>query len=284
LRRFSAVAAAAMVAAALAAPLWGQSAEEEGLRFARFDLLDRRGGYAIPEDSVFYPGETIFVGLQVAGYAVDDDYRIRLRWQAEARGPDGVRFAPAEGGEFAVELSPKDEGWQPSVEYQAAIPNHAVSGFYTVTFKVTDELAKTAVERAIAVRVEGAEVSVADELSIRNFAFALTKGGTPLERAVYGRGDSIHASFYITGYRLGEDNRYDVECRLRVIDGQGKTVLALDPPGETGSPFYPRLWLPAEFRLDLENTIPSGDYTVLLEVRDDVGGNTLQTEERFQVR
>ena len=276
--------AAALAVAAAAGQSAGPAAAEEGLRFAQFDLLDRRGGFAIADDSVFYPGETIFVGLQIAGYAVDDDYRIRLRWQAEAQGPDGVRFAPAEGGEFAVELSPKDEGWQPSVAYQAAIPNHAVSGFYTVKFTLTDELAGTTVERGIPVRVEGAEVSVADELSIRNFAFALTKGGTPLERAVYGRGDSIHASFYITGYRLGEDNRYDVECRLRVIDGQGKTVLALDPPGETGSPFYTRLWLPAEFRLDLENSIPPGDYTVMLEVRDEVGGKTLQTEERFQVR
>jgi hypothetical protein len=42
--------------------------------------------------------------------------------------------------------------------------------------------------------------------------------------------------------------------------------------------------LPAKFRLDLEPSTPAGLYTVLLEVKDNVGGKSFQTEEKFRVK
>jgi hypothetical protein len=247
------------------------------------DLLDSPGGYAIPADSVFYPGEKVHLGFKIAGYTVDDDYRIHLTWRADAIGPNGVRFAPAEGGEFAVELAPQDENWEPSVEYMAEIPPHAGSGTYRLEISVSDVKAEQTLSREIPLRVEGADVEVSDSLSIRNFAFTMTEGGTVLEEPVFGRGAKVFASFYITGYKTDEENRYDVESSLSVIDGEGETVLELDPQSERGAPFFPRLWLPAKFRLDLDRSIPPGEYTVLLEVKDNVGGKSLQTEEKFRV-
>jgi hypothetical protein len=276
-----------LAALALAAILAGQEAEQPeqpGFRLISVDLLDSRGGYAIPADSVFYPGEKVYLGFKIAGYTVDEDYRIHLTWRADAHGPGGVRFAPSEGGEFAVEISPQDENWEPSVEYSADIPQHAGSGVYRLKIAVTDHKAEETLEREIPLRVEGEDVEVSDSLSVRNFVYTMTEGGTVLEEPVFGSGDTVFASFYITGYKTDEENRYDVESNLRVIDNEGETVLALDPPGEKGSPFYPRLWLPAKFRLDLDRSIPPGTYTVLLEVKDNVGGKTIQTEEKFLVK
>jgi hypothetical protein len=258
--------------------------EQPGLRLVSVDLLDSRGGYAIPPDSVFYPGEKVHLGFKIAGYTVDDDYRIQVTWRADALAPNGVHFAPSEGGEFAVELAPQDEHWEPSVEYAAEIPQHAGSGVYQLKISVTDVKASQTLEREVPLRVEGEDVEISDSLSIRNFVFTMTEGGTVLQKAVFGRGATVFASFYITGYKTDEENRYDVVSNLKVINAEGETVLALDPPGEKGAPFFPRLWLPAKFRLDLERSITPGVYTVQLEVKDNVGGKSLLTEEKFQVK
>ncbi len=280
---------ASLLAASALAPVYGQEPATEGAEQPRFrlvavDLLDSQGGYAIPADSVFYPGEKVHLGFKIAGYAVDDKYNIHLTWRAEAVGPNGVRFAPAEGGEFAAELAPQDEDWEPSVEYSATIPFHAGSGIYRLQVAVTDHKGSETLEREIPVRVEGEDVEVSDSLSVRNFVYTMTEGGTVLEEPVFRRGDTVYASFYITGYQTDEENRYDVESNLRVIDTEGKTVLALAPPGEKGAPFFPRLWLPAKFRLDLDRTIPPGRYVVQLEIKDNVGGETLLAEENFRVK
>ncbi|MEZ5365479.1 MAG: hypothetical protein R2748_24910 [Bryobacterales bacterium] len=280
------VAALLLAAAALSAQAPAEEAEPAAAEFrlSSVDLLDSRGGYAIPADSVFYPGEKVYLGFKIAGYTVDEEYRIDLTWRADAIGPNGVRFAPAEGGEFAVELSPQDENWEPSVEYSAVIPQYAGSGVYTLKIVVTDAKADKTLEREIPVRVEGEDVEISDSLSVRNFVYTMTEGGTVLQEPVFGRGDTVFASFYITGYATDEENRYDVESSLKVVDAQGETVLALHPPGEKGAPFFPRLWLPAKFRLDLDRSIPPGPYTVMLEVKDNVGGKTLLTEEKFRVK
>jgi hypothetical protein len=260
-------------------------APDEGeLRIVRLDLLDSPGGYAIPADSVFYPGEKLYLGFNLAGYTVNDDYRIHLTWRADALGPNGVAFAPAEGGEFAVELAPQDENWEPYVEIAKELPPFAGSGAYTLKLQIEDVLDNEKLSREVVVQVQGEDVEVTDALSVRNLRFALTEGGTPLDRAIIGQGDSLHASFYISGYKTGEDNSYDVESEMKVINGKGETMIEFPAQGEKGAPFYPRLWLPAKFRLDLDRTIPVGQYVILLEVRDKVGGLALQVEEAFEVR
>ncbi len=254
------------------------------LRIVRLDLLDSPGGYAIPADSVFFPGETIYLGFNLAGYTVDDDYRIHLVWRADAEGPNGVPFAPPEGGEFAVELAPQDENWEPYVELAKALPPFAGSGTYTIRIRLEDNLAQEKLEREVSFRMEGEDVEVTDALSVRNLQFAATEGGTPLQRPVVAPGDRLHASFFISGYKTGEDNAYEVESEMKVLNRKGETMIEFPRQGEKGAPFYPRLWLPAKFRLDLDPTIPQGEYVIVLEVRDKVGGAALRTEETFEVR
>ena len=258
--------------------------DEGDLRIVRLDLLDAPGGYAIPADSVFYPGEKLYLGFNLAGYTVNEEFRIHLTWRADAVGPNGVAFAPSEGGEFAVELAPQDENWEPYIEIAKELPPFAGSGSYALKLQVEDVLAGEKLSRDVVVQVQGEDVEVSDALSVRNLRFALSEGGTPLEQAVIGPGDRLHASFYISGYKTGDDNRYDVESEMRVINSKGETMIDFSAQGEKGAPFYPRLWLPAKLRLDLDRTIPVGHYVIVLEVRDKVGGLTLQVEEKFEVR
>jgi hypothetical protein len=105
-----------------------------------------------------------------------------------------VPFAPPEGGEFAVELAPQDENWEPYVELAKALPPFAGSGIYTIRIRLEDNLAQEKLEREVSFRVEGEDVEVTDALSVRNLQFAATEGGTPLQRPVVAPGDRLHAS------------------------------------------------------------------------------------------
>lgn len=256
-----------------------------GLQIVRFELLDRKGGYPIPADSVFYPGETVNLAFNIAGYQVSEDYRIDLTYRIDAVGPRNVPLANPEGGAFQVEILPQDEGWEPLVQYQVKLPDHAPGGVYRIDVRVTDALAQQQVEQSASVRVEGDNVEPADSLSVRNFSFSRLQGGSPLDPAVIGQGETLWASFYITGYATGEgNNSYEIESTLDVLNEEGETVLSFEPNGEKGEPFYPRLWLPASFRLDLEPSTPLGRYTIVLVVLDKVGGERIEERRTFEVR
>ncbi len=255
-----------------------------GLELVNLDLLDSRDGYAIPADSRYFPGETIHLYFRIKGYRVSSDYRVDLEYRLAALDPAGRRIYGAEGGRFDTELAPQDDDWMPVVRYSPEIPDHAGGGTYKIEIEVKDRLAGAEIRAAVPVFVDGSRVEASDRLTIRNFGFAKLAGGARLEEPLYRAGEEIWAEFYITGYETREDNTFDVESDMRVIDDEGKTLFEFDSRGETGSPFYPRLWLPAKFRLDLEKTIPRGRYTVVLNVRDNIGQAAFTERRSFEVR
>ena len=257
---------------------------EQGLRFHSLDLLDDRNGYSIPMDSSFLPGEKLHVFFQIAGYSVGTEDRILLRYRVDAFDPEGRRFHMAEGGEFDAELAPQDDNWTPAVHYSPQIPQHAGGGTYAIRITVTDALAGETVSAEIPIRVDGARVQLADDLLIRDFRFSKSDGGSALEDPVFESGEQIWATFYITGYETREDNTYNVESTARVLDAAGKQLHAFESQNDAGSPYYPRLWLPAKFRLDLEETIPAGVYTVVLGLYDKVENSRSTERYTFRVR
>lgn len=261
-----------------------QASPETELRLFNLDLLDSRDGYAIPADSHFLPGETIHVYFQIKGYRIGEEDRVLLRYKLEAHDPDGRRFYRTEGGDVDVELAPQDEDWMPVVRYSPRIPDHAGGGTYMIGIEVQDQLAGSAVRTSLPVTVDGTHVKSSDELLIRSFKFAKTDGGDALAEPVFGPGDEIRATFFITGYETRDDNTFDVESDAWVVDGEGKKIFVFESPGEAGSPFYPRLWLPARIRLNLDATIPTGHYTVVLRLHDRVGGVDSTERYGFQVR
>ncbi len=261
-----------------------QASPETELSLFNLDLLDSRDGYAIPADSRFLPGETIHVYFQIKGYRIGEEERVLLRYKLEALDPDGRRFYRTEGGDVDVELAPQDENWMPVVRYSPRIPHHAGGGTYMIRIEVRDQLGGSAVRTSLPVAVDGTRVKSADELLIRSFKFSKTDGGDALAEPVFGPGDEIWATFFITGYETRDDNTFDVESDAWVVDAGGKKIFVFESRGEAGSPYYPRLWLPARFRLSLDTTIPTGHYTVVLRLRDRVGGVDSTERYRFQVR
>jgi len=282
-----------LFSALLAAALWIPSssaqepdaADEPQFEIVRMELRDSPNGYRIPDDSVFYPGEQVHIAFNLSGYHISEDYRMKVRYRIETASPLGKPFAVSEGGDWDEEIAPQDEGWEPAAKYTATLPAHAGPGVYKILIEATDELANVSDTRELSVVVEGEAVETSEELSVRKFQFTLTEGGTPLgEEPTIPRGETLWASFYITGYLMSSDNSYDVSSTMKIIDEKGETMIAFEPKGEKGSPFFPRVWLPGGCRLDLDDNVRSGRYTILLEVEDKLGGTSYQTEEIFRVR
>ncbi|MDE0106896.1 MAG: hypothetical protein OXN96_03760 [Bryobacterales bacterium] len=281
--------AALVLTLAQAVPLTAQSSDlgdeaEAGLALVNLDLLDRRDGYAIPADSRFLPGETIHVYFQIGGYQVGREFRISLSYETRALDPDGQSFFAAEGGKIDTELAPQDENWMPVVRYSPRIPDHAGGGTYSIQIIVRDELAQTSVTARLPIAVDGSRVQRADQLLVRNFGFSRAEGGDLLEDPVFDAGEEIWADFFITGYKTREDNTYQVESDAWVEDAEGEKLFDFKPAGEAGSPFYPRLWLPARLRLQLDESIPPGRYAVVLRLRDMVGGVDAIEHHDFRIR
>ncbi|MCY4585367.1 MAG: hypothetical protein OXB98_04935 [Bryobacterales bacterium] len=247
------------------------------------DILDSENGYPIPLDSDFFPGETVHLRFLVDGYSRGEFDRVWITWRIDSFGPSGDRFVMAEAGSVDTELAPQDKNWRPIIRHSPAIPGHAEEGLYTVTVRVTDELKPVTVERKVAIRVHGESVSPGRELTIRRFVLTRTEGGAPYEQALFRPGDTIWGEFFITGYQLTETNSFDVHATLQFLDNEGKVLFNFRPQDEQGAPFYPRRWLPATFRLDLDKTLLPGRYQIALRINDRLGEQTYEERKTFGV-
>ena len=58
-----------------------ESEEKSSLILVNLDFLDSLDGYAIPRDSRFLPGESVYVYFQIKGYQVSNDYRVKLQYR-----------------------------------------------------------------------------------------------------------------------------------------------------------------------------------------------------------
>lgn len=277
----------ASFALACVAASWAQEANTEEaptLKIIRLDLLDGFADYPIADDSVFAPGDTVNVAFNLKDYTESETYRMKVSWKVSTTGPANLPFAPGSAGLFDEELAPEDEEWEPLVRYQAQLPYHLPAGVYRIHVEAKDELSGATAEGDLNVNVAGDPAVQSDVLSLQNFTFSLTAGGTPLREAVFRPGATIFASFDITGYKLGEGNSYELSSRLDLLDGEGSRAYSFNPATEKGASFYPRLSVPASLRFDLDPTIEPGLYTLVLTVTDVVGQQSLSSQETFEVR
>ena len=279
-----------IAALALSAAAGHARADDEQPKFAIVGavLLDGEDGYPIPADSIFYPGETVYLEFKIAGFRVDDDYRMKTAYRVDFLGPTGIRFALSEAGDISEEIFPQDDDWLPVVRVSPRVPQFAESGPFKIIVTAVDRLAgNDEITLNFPVYVRGENVEPGKELTIRNLVFSADKAGEAVAEPVYQAGETVWARFYITGYFLAPDNSFDVESSLTVTEGEGdaeKVLFRFESSGERGSPFYPRRRLPAEFRLDLDDDLAPGDYTVLIAVRDKLGDTTFESRRTFTVK
>jgi len=252
-----------------------------------------RGEDGAPEasDEDFVPGETVYFSCQAEAYRKTDkpdDYgkqNISLKFQIEVRDKSGALLKPVEEGKIETTVTQEDKDWKPKLRDTIVVPPLADSGEYTVMVKLSDELAKAAVEKTAVFHIKGRDVAPSDTLVVRNFRFLRNEDDAkPLPVAAYRPGDSVWARFDMTGYKFGEKNQVDIEYGLTVL-GEDGSVAYTEPQAANQKiqTFYPQRYQPGELNLNLGKEQPLGKYTIVLAVRDNLGRQMYETRETFSV-
>jgi len=250
-------------------------------------LHQYQGGPPVPGSFEFFPGDTVLLSCRITGYHITEEDKIRLTYQIDAMDPDGLRLKETTEGEIEAELAPEDKKskWTPIVRYEVLIPPAAPSGVYRLTIRVKDELNRTTASQDVAFSVRGRHVEPSDTLVVRNFRFLRSETATEaLAAPSYHPGDSVWARFDITGYRLDDSNRFEVDYGLSVLRSSGKILYTEDVAAEEQrESYYPQRHVPGMLSLNLTPDLALGEYTIVLMVRDRIGQQSYQTRQVFQV-
>jgi hypothetical protein len=241
-------------------------------------------------DEDFVPGETVYFSCQAEGYskAKPDDsgkQNVALTFQIEVRDKGGALLMPIKQGKMETTVTQEDKNWEPKFREAIVVPPLADTGEYTVLVKLSDELAKAALEKTAVFHIKGRDVAPSDALVVRNFRFQRGEDDAkPLQVAAYRPGDAVWARFDMTGYKLGDKNQVDVEYGITVLREDGSVAYA-EPQAANQKiqTFYPQRYQPGELNLNLAKDQPLGKYTIVLAVKDNLGQQMYETRETFSV-
>jgi len=255
------------------------------LAIVKAALHQYEDGPALAPDFIFGPGETVFLSFQVQGYKVSPESRLHLECRIEASDTGGTLLAEAFRREIQAELLPEDKNWMPLIRHSVPVPPLGDPGTYYIRAAVRDLLADTEARTEILFRAGGLNVAPSNALVIRNFRFLRNEEDrTPLPVGAYRPGDTLWARFEIRGYKYGEKNAVHVEYGLEVLGPTGKSLYQ-EPQAavEQSSSFYPKRYLTGSLSLNLQANARPGDYTIVLRVRDRIGGQTSETRHAFRI-
>lgn len=242
-------------------------------------------GPGLAPGAAFHTGETVFLTFRVQGYQASADARIHLVCKIEPLDPDGVRFAEPATREVQTTLAAEDKDWLPIVRQSFLVPPLALSGTYRLVITVEDKIGSRQAKTEIEFPVRGREVAPSDTITVRNFRFFKSEEDTnPIVPAVYRPGDAVWVRFDITGYKFGENNRIRVSYGVSVIGPAGNTMYTQPAAAvEEGESYYPKKYLPSLFSLSLNDKVRPGTYVIVLELNDEVGGQTAESRHGFRV-
>ena len=243
------------------------------------------GGTPDAPGTDYVPGETVYFSCRVANYAKSPDDKVRLSYTIEAFDPAGVPLAEAVQNHFEAEVAAQDKDWRPRIETEIVIPPLLSAGIYKVAVKVDDLGAKTSAQLDFPLRVRGHAIQPGDALSIQNIHLFRGENDTvPVSKPAYRPGDVVWAKFDIAGFKYGKGNHVDVSYVTALTAASG-TVLwkQTEPAVERSESFYPKRYIPADFGLNLDKKITSGEYAITITVKDDVGNQTCEVRQTFTV-
>lgn len=254
------------------------------LRIVRAGVHQIEDGPELASGFRFLTGETVFFSFQLAGYEVQDE-RVKLFYDIEVRDPDGTLVVEKKQGHIASEVSREDKDWLPKVRASFQVPPLAETGMYHITVVARDELNGTGTQQNLEFGVRGRAVESSPTLVVRNFRFLRTEEDRdPLVVAAYRPGDTLWARFDITGYKLAERNRFEVEYDIAVVNAEGKQLFSQPQAAiETDESFYPKRYVPCTMSLNLQKSVATGQYAIVLTVRDRIGSQTYESRHPFRV-
>lgn len=274
-----------MIGVLWAALLAATTAPAPPLAIIKAALHQYEDGPALSPDYAFAPGEMVFFDFQVQGYKVSPEQRLELECRIEAVDAEGTLLAEPFRQEIKAELLPEDKDWLPKVRHSVPAPPLGDPGVFRIHVLVRDLLAEVETRLEIPFRTSGRQVAPSDTLAVRNFRFLRSEEDRyPLPVAAYRPGDAVWARFEIRGYKYAEKNQVHVEYGLEVL-GPGGQSLYQEPQAavEQSSSFYPKRYLPGSLSLNLQANARAGEYTIVLRLRDLIGGQESESRHGFRI-
>jgi hypothetical protein len=261
------------------------AAAEKKLAILKLAFAQTEDGPGLASSYQFLAGESIFFSCLVDGYSKSDKNEIFLTYQIQAQDARGILLQPSSSDKVEATLAPEDKDWKPKLRETIVMPPLADSGEYQVLVKVRDERNQATVEARATFQVHGREVAPSDTLVVRDFRFLRSEDDSkPLQVAAYRPGDSLWARFIMTGYKLGDGNQYDIEYGLTVLRADGSVAYS-EPhaAAQKDKPFYPQRYQPGVLNLNFPKDQVTGQYTIVLTVRDNLGGQSIEARQQFSV-
>ena len=257
----------------------------KSLAIANASVQQYEDGSPLPADYAFVPGETVFLSFQVRGYQTSPDEQVRLSYRIEALDSDKIPVVQTESGKLDATVTDMDKDWLPKVRHTVLVPPYAPPGQYRISVWVKDEVSGREATGSVEFKVGGRAVERSDTLTIRNFRFLRNEGDqAPLKPAAYRGGETLWARFDVTGFKIGEANRIQVAYGLSIVAPSGKTMFTeAQAAEEKDAPFYPKRYFAGIVSLNVQPKTTPGEYTLVISVRDEVGGQTYESRQPFRI-
>jgi hypothetical protein len=88
----------------------------------------------------------------------------------------------------------------------------------------------------------------------------------------------------MAGYKFEANHKFSVEYGLAILDAEGKELFSQPAAAaESKESFYPQLRVPGALSLHLDANVPKATYTLVVTVRDKIGGDAVEDRETFSV-
>ena len=174
----------------------------------------------------------------------------------------------------------------PKIRYEVQVPETPAAGTYHLLIQVADTVSGARATKDVPFTVPEAAVEKSETLTIKNFQFLRSENEKEKlpEGGAYRPGDAVWVRFDITGYKFGPKFRYDVKYGIAMRDSAGKNMFSNPNAAEdTNESFYPRMYLPARFSLNLDKNIRPGEYTLVVSLGDPIGQQTFEATQSFRV-
>ena len=273
---------------ALLAPAVSQAATK--LAFERLALHQFEDGPLLPSSHEFLPGETVWFSARVSGFdsqVAGDNRNVKLAWQVGLVDPAGVPVEAPQTGRLDESLRIQDKEWVPKFVVSFLLPSFVPGGTYHIPVSVKDELAASEISGDLELHVRGEAIEPSETFVIRGFRFLRNETDSEALRppVVYKPGSTLWARFEMAGYKFETNHKFSVDYGLAVLNAEGKELFAQpEAAAESKESFYPQLRVPGALSLHLDPNVPLGTYTLVVNVRDKIGGQTAEQRETFQVQ
>ncbi|MBZ5633962.1 MAG: hypothetical protein LAO55_12640 [Acidobacteriia bacterium] len=259
------------------------------LAFERLALHQYEDGPLLPASHEFLPGETIWFSARIGGFEsqpAGDNRNVKLSWQVRIVDPGGVAVEPAKTGRLEESLRSQDKDWVPKFVVSFLLPSFIPGGNYHIPVMVKDELAGSEISGDLELHVRGESIEPSESFVIRKFRFLRNETDAEALRppVVYRPGSTLWARFEMAGYKFETNNKFSVNYGLAVLNAEGKELFAQpDAAAESKESFYPQLRVPGALSLNLDPNVPAATYTLVVTVRDKIGGQMAEQRETFRV-